>query len=261
MGNIIKFEFRKNFSSLIVWTFIALIISLIYLSVFPSFEKSAADFVDLLKSYPPATLKTLNINLDYIDKMEGFYPMVVGFVQLVSFAFAATLTLKIFCYEYKNKSVEFLLTKPRSRAMFFHTKILTVVFITTIYFIVVSAFNYLYILYLGDISFKNYFLMQFTVYMIILMSISFTSIFAIKFSHIRAYGGVGFIIAFGFYALNMIGTILNETKLQYLSIYGLFDLNKIVMDGYNITVMIVLFLIIIILHILGRIMYVRKDVL
>lgn len=261
MVNIIKFEFRKNIISLLVWAISAIMLSFVYLSVFPTFSDAALDVEALLSTYPPAMLESLNINLEYISTMEGYYPMVVGFVQLVAFAFSATLTLKIFCMEYKNKSVEFLLAKPRSRTTFFNAKIITILLMNTLFFVLVSAASYGIIQSLTEMSFKNFMIIQATIYIIMILAMFLTSIFAVIFSKVRGYDGIGFIIAFAFYAINILASILEEAKLSYLSLYGIFDFNELFMDGYNITTLIVLAVISILSYVIALTIYRRKDVL
>ncbi len=261
MVNIINFEFRKNFTSLLVWASSAIILSIVYLSVFPTFSDASLDLEGLLSTYPQAMLESLNINLEYISTMEGYYPMVVGFIQLVAFAFSATLTLKVFCMEYKNKSVEFLLAKPRSRTTFFNAKIITILLMNTLFFTVVSIADYAIIQAFTEMSIKNFMVIQFSIYIIMLLAMFLTSIFAVLFSKIRGYDGIGFIIAFAFYAINVLSSILEEAKLSYLSLYGIFDFNELLSDGYNITTLIILALIALVFYVSALTVYKRKDVL
>ncbi|MFV0424761.1 MAG: ABC transporter permease subunit [Bacilli bacterium] len=261
MGNIIKFEFKKNISSLLIWLMIPALISVVYLSVYPSFSEAAFDVEKLLSSYPEEMLRVLNINVNSISKMESYYPMVLGFLQLIAFAFSATLTLKIFCKEYKNKSIEFILSKPRSRATFFNAKIISIVLLNGIFFILLSIIDFIIIKVLSDMSFINFLLQQLTIYIIMIVATLITSIFAIKFNKIRGYDGVGFIIAFSFYFINILATILDESKLAYLSIYGIFDLNAIISEGYNFVTLAILFTFGVVLYVISLTMYKKKDVL
>ncbi len=260
MGNIIKFELKNNFVSMLLWTLIAFFISGIYLSIYPTFKTSADEFSKVFESYPKEFLSTLNIDVTNLSSMEGFYPMVIGFLQLVSFAFVSSLTLKVYCNEYKNKSIEFLMTKPRSRKTFFNAKLVSILVISLIYFTLVSAFNFTFIFVVSDMTLKNYLLMQLTVLIVMITAILITTLFSLKFSHLRTYSATGFIIAFAFFAINVLANILDDAKLKIISIYEIFDLNEVV-TGYKITDIIILFVFWIILYILMLNLYSRKDVL
>lgn len=261
MVNIIKFQFKKSILSLIVWLSIAILLSIVYVSIYPTFRDAAGELEALLSTYPPAMLESMNIDLANIAAIEGYYPMVIGFISLVSFAFAATNTLKVFCMEYKNKSVEFLMAKPRTRTTFFNAKMLTVLLLNTTYFVLLSIFNYLLINVLTDMTIKNFMLLQSSIFIIMILSTFLTSVLAVRFSKIRGYDGVGFIIAFGFYAISILSAVLDDVKLAYISIYGMFDFNEILSDGYNITTLAILALICIGLYVVSLTIYKRKDVL
>ncbi|MFV0499517.1 MAG: ABC transporter permease subunit [Bacilli bacterium] len=261
MVNIVKFEYKNNIASLMGWIVFATIISIVYLSVFPSFESSSIDLEKLLSSYPKEMLSSLNINIEYISKMEGYYPMVIGFVQIIAFAFSSTITLKIFCKEYKNKSVEFILSKPRSRNTFYVAKIIAVILLIITFYLFVFILNLIIIRLISNMSINNYIIEHSSVLIVMMLASSMTSVIAVIFSKIRGYDGFGFIIAFGFYFLNIISSIFNDGVLAKLSIYGLFDYNNLLINGYSLKFIIHIILLTLIFNVISNMIYSKKYVL
>lgn len=118
MKLLVKTEFKRNFRSFLLWATIIIGLSLLMLSLYPTFQGSFGDIEAFLSAYPEAFLEAFGIGEGGLDMttaygwfgMEGYL-----FVVLIGGSYAAILGSSILSKEEDDKTIEFLLSKPISR--------------------------------------------------------------------------------------------------------------------------------------------------
>ncbi len=261
MSNIVKFELKQGYKSLIGWLGGALLLSLVYISVYPVFRDSIDEFQTILDAFPQEVLIGLGMDVTLFTSFEGYYIFILSLVSLVAFSFAATISLKMFSKEYRNKSIEFLFTKPKKRLNIYTQKVVATALLISIFFIVLTLVNYIIAVMMDEVDMMLFVQLNLTVYFIMLVGSMVCINISIIFNKIRSSGGVGFLIAIAFYFFNVLGDILEIDALNYISIYGLFDTNTIADDGITLAMIIPGVVVYIGLYLLGLVLYKRKDVL
>ncbi len=261
MNNIIKFELKNSYKSLIIWFLGIFLIVVLFASIYPAFAKELDQFISLMNNFPDAVIAALSIEIESWNTFLGFYGYILSYINLLLFSFAASSAIRMFNKEYRTKSIEFLFTKPLKRSKIFISKysaliILNIIIFTILLLLTLGA-NYLY----GSNSIKEICVVLLGTFLIQILAMNFAIIFAILFTKIKGSGAVGFLIALVFFFVEVIGNILEEVFLQKLSIYGMFNANKIYDFGYEVSSLIIFSVVVIVCFSLGIILYERKDVL
>ncbi len=256
MFNITKFEIKHNLISLLTWTIALCVVGTIYISMFSVIENSFEDFKNILESYPNAVLDIIGMDLNHMTTFSGYYSFVLTFINIISFAFAASITLKIFIKEYKNKSVEFISTKPITRKNIVLQKTLAIIVVLTIAIILYTNIMYILVLSVSDLSYLKFVELNLSTYLIMLYAMVVAFLVSTIFRKLRNSGSSAFIIAFGFYFIYIIGTLVESNELIYMSIYGLFEY-----PALNYLAILTASAIIITIYIVAIVINNRKDVL
>ncbi len=113
--NMFLHELKAYRKSTIVWTCALVAVSILFLSLFPSFSKDVAEFNKILESFPEGVRKALGISIDTISTFIGFYSYVFLYIVLCGSIQAMNLGVSILSKEVREKTADFLLTKPVTR--------------------------------------------------------------------------------------------------------------------------------------------------
>jgi len=108
-------ELRANFKSLLIWSGITILFVLVGFSKFSAFYGNA-DLLVVLDSMPPSLLQALDINAFNLTSVTGFFGIMVIYFSLILSISAAMWGSDIISKEERDKTVEFSLTLPVSRA-------------------------------------------------------------------------------------------------------------------------------------------------
>ncbi len=262
MNNVFKFELNRNYKSLIGWLIGGILFSLTYSFMYPVFENDVADFTSVLSSYPDSVLAIIGINnlAELLSSFEHFYAFVINFLSLICFTFASVLTIKILGSEFENNSVQFIFTKPISRTQIFIWKIISIVVLITGFFIILATTNYLIASTFTDVNLEKFISINIPQLFIMYVASAISVLVVTVTKKIKSPAGLGFLIAFSFYFINVIAAIVESNELNYISIYRIFDLQDILMNSYAINDYIITTILYIILIIIGFVLYRRRDV-
>lgn len=124
------------------WACAMIALAALFLSLYPSMVSESADFTSLLEGYPASVRAMLGINLEYISTILGFYSMVFVYIALCGGIQAMHLGASILSKEARERTADFLLVKPVSRARIVSAKLLaalTAILVTDLVFFLVTA--------------------------------------------------------------------------------------------------------------------------
>ena len=113
--NIFFRELRANFKSLLIWSGIVILFSLVGFSKFSAYYNNPS-MLALLDSMPPAMLSALSVSAFNLTTVSGFFGIMIVYFGLI-LAIAATMWGSgVISKEERDKTVEFSLTLPVTRA-------------------------------------------------------------------------------------------------------------------------------------------------
>jgi len=223
MNQYIITEFKRQLSSLILWTAIICGLSILMLSIYPTFKDSFSELEAMLDAFPPAILEVFGLGEGGLDMstpygwygMEGYL-----FVVLIGGSYAGILGSTILSQEEDDQTIEFLLSKPISRNQILFGKALVV--ITNLIILNIILFVTLLIAFslIGDLIFLTTLLLVIGPFLLqlIFASISFAiSIFVTKSRKVMSVS-LGLVI--GLFFLDIIATLTDELNfLKYITPY------------------------------------------
>ena len=194
---------------------------------------SRAGVESMLGSFPPALAAAFGLQLDNLFSFGGFFSFGFLYYSLFGAIMVAVLGLDLFSREKREKCMDFLLTKPRTRSRLFFEKILaamTLILLSNALFI--SAVLSLYRAYApAPLLLGNALLAASSLLLteLVLFAVAvFTAVFARK---IRSVSATATAIGFAGFLLSALHSLLEEDKLRYITPFKYFDAAKAFFDG------------------------------
>lgn len=123
--NIFLRELRSNFKSLVIWSGIVLLFNVVGFTKFSAFYGNP-DLLSIIDSMPPAMISALSMNAFNLTTVTGFFGIMVVYFGLVLSIAAAMWGTDIISKEERDRTVEFSLTLPVTRAKVVTAKIAAV---------------------------------------------------------------------------------------------------------------------------------------
>lgn len=229
--NIFRHELRAYRKSTIIWSLSLILIIVLFMSFYSSFAKDADEFINLLQNYPESIRKAFGINLDHFFSILGFYSYPLTFITLCGAIQAMNLGISIVSKEVREKTADFLLTKPITRTQVLTAKLLAAITSIAITFIVYFAAASVTALQVRTeaFNFKTFFLLSLTFLFIQLIFLAIGIIISVLVPKIKSVLTVSLATVFAFYFLGMFSTASGEEVKRYLSPFKYFD-NAYIMD-------------------------------
>lgn len=261
--NIFLHELRAYRKSTIIWTVSLVAMVILFLSIFPSFSKDADEFQKLLEGYPEAVRKAIDLELDTVFTILGFYSYSFLYITLCGAIQAMNLGTSIVSKEVREKTADFLLTKPVTRPKIMTSKLLaalTSLIITNMVFIFASNVMASQVA-TEDYSSKGLFLISFSLFLIQLIFLALGLIISVVARKIKSVITVSLSTVFTFFIISMLSSASGDGAKRYLSPFEYFDTAYIIEHSrYETTFLAVGMAIILISIIASYVVYTKKDI-
>jgi len=123
--NILRRELKRNLRSWLIWTVSIALFVVFTLSFFPTMAKEGAKWDELMAQLPPQFSMALNLDQLNMSDLLGWFGT-ESYLMLMLFGgiYAAMLGASIVSKEEGDRTIEFLLAKPVSRAQIITQKLL-----------------------------------------------------------------------------------------------------------------------------------------
>jgi ABC-2 type transport system permease protein len=223
--NILLHELKAYRKSTIIWTISLIMVVALFLSFYPSFTKDTEEFRKLLEGYPAALREAFGINLDNFFSILGFYCYGLSFVTLCGAIQAMNLGTSIISKEVREKTADFLLTKPVTRTTVLTNKLLAAlisIIITNIVFLA-AATLLAYQVATEDFNVSIFILLSLTVLFVQLIFLALGIIISVIVQRIKSVLTVSLATVFAFYFLGMFSSTSGDEAKRYLSPFKYFD--------------------------------------
>ncbi len=223
--NILLHELKAYRKSTIIWTISLIMVAALFMSFFPSFTKDTEEFRKLLEGYPAALREALGINMDTFFSILGFYCYGLSFVTLCGAIQAMNLGTSIISKEVREKTADFLLTKPVTRAAVLTNKLLAAlvsIIITNIFYIA-AATLLAYQVAAEDFNVTIFILLSLTVLFTQLIFLALGIIVSVIVQRIKSVLTASLATVFAFYFLGIFSSTSGDEAKRYLSPFKFFD--------------------------------------
>ncbi|NYE06123.1 ABC-2 type transport system permease protein [Bacillus niacini] len=261
--NILLHELRAYRKSTMIWTLSLIAVVALFMSFFPSFTKDTEEFRKLLEGYPVALREAFGINLDNFFSILGFYCYGLSFVTLCGAIQAMNLGTSIVSKEVREKTADFLLTKPVTRTAVLTNKLLAALISIIITNIIYLAAATLLAYQVATVDFKVsiFILLSLTVFFVQLIFLALGIIISVVVQRIKSVLTVSLATVFAFYFLGMFSSTSGDEVKRYLSPFKYFDTAYIIeKSGYEASFLITGAVVIIIAIGASFYIYAKKDI-
>lgn len=261
--NIFLHELRAYRKSTVVWTVSLVALVALFLSMYPSFSRDADEFKQMLEGFPVELRKAIGLSVDSIATLLGFFSYAFTYIKLAGAIQAMNLGTSILSKETRDKTADFLLTKPVTRAQIVTSKLLAAfvsLVLTNIVFIVgtmviaaaVAGNNF---------SRKELILVSGSLFIIQLMFLALGIIVSAAFPKIKSVISVSLGTVFGFFIIGMVSSTTDDKALRYFTPFNYFDSAYVIKNSaYENSFLAAAILFIIAAVSASYYLYVKKDV-
>ena len=261
--NMFWHELQAYRKSTLIWTFSLAALVILLLSMFPTFANNAAEVRKLLAGYPEGLLKALDLSLDNISSLLGYYPFVFVYVLLGGAIQAMNLGLSLLSKEARLKTADFLLTKPVTRRQVLTAKltaaVISLVFTNVSYLAVSSLMASL--VSPESYSIKIFLLISVTLFFVQLIFMSLGILISALIPQLKSVISVSLGTVFAFFIISMLDSSLGEATVRYLSPFEYFDSTYIIQNAtYETSYLLLTFAIVLVSITLSYVVYSRRDI-
>jgi ABC-2 type transport system permease protein len=258
--NIYLHELKANRKFALTWLIILLSVAALMIFMYISIGKDIDVFKKILSNYPPSLRNAFGINIDLLGSALGYYSSFVLTIVVVSSAIESMiLGLSILSKEIREKTADFLYSKPITRNQIITSKILASITLLVSSNIIYVIGLFFVLLSVSTVAFDlgTFMLLAFIPLFVQLIFFSLGIFVSAAMSKIKAVLPISMGIVFGFYMLN---TFADE-KLRIINPFKYFDAKYILNNSkYEFEYIILTFSIITILTALTYIIYRKKDI-
>ena len=261
--NMFLHELKAYRKSTIIWTLSLVALIVLFLSMFPAFSSDAAAFKKLLEGYPESVRKALGISIDSISSLLGFYSYVFGYVLLCESIQAMNIGVSIFSKEMREKTADFLLTKPVTRAQIVTAKLSAAIvslLITNIIY-TAAASTVAFRVSKQSFDFTVFIMISLTAFFVGFMFLTLGMLVSVLAPKIKAVLSLSLSIVFAFFIISMFGSVLGDTAIRYVTPFQYYDSAYIIKhSAYEVSFIIVEIVFILAAAITSYIIYLKKDI-
>lgn len=261
--NIFLHELKSFRKSTTLWTISLAIVIIVYFSLFPSFSRDIEQIRNLLQGFPEAIRIGMGITLDSFANVLGYYSFPFSFIVLIGSIQAMNLGTSIISKEIREKTADFLLTKPIKRTQVLTSKILagiTSLVITNVIYIVVANITASAVKN-DDYSFKIFFMISITLLFVQLIFMSLGVIVSVILPRIKSVLPISLATVFIFYFMSFLSSTAGDDVIRYITPFKYFDPAYIIENrGYETPFVIITLVFIAASIIASYVIYSKKDI-
>ena len=261
--NIFRFEMKQNFRSTLIWALALAAVCFFFMAIYPSYANNAEDVRLLLHDWSDSALAAFGLDLNTFFSLEGFYSFTFVYIALCGAVQAMNLGLSIISKEYRNKTADFLLTKPVSRQQILTGKLSAVftLLVCTNLIYIAASFLAAQLFKIEDYDRLILLLMSMSLFFIQIVFAALGVLTALLFRSIKSVISVSLSVVFGFFIIYMLDAILKEEWVRYLTPFKYFDTGYIVQHAsYDLPYVIAAVIVVIAAVAASTILYVKQDV-
>lgn len=258
------FELKAGLKKTIAWSLALSLLLLLFMSMFTLFKQDAADTIKIFEGFPPAFRSAFGMYLDKFFTIPGFYAFIFGYASLCGGIQAMHYGLEVITKEQRMKTADFLMTKPVKRAEVLMAKLLaelSLIVLTNLVFVGVSWLMAITVSQGETFDGTAFNLIALSMFLIQLFFLLFGIMVGSLSKRMKSVLPTTLGLVFLFYATSMLGSIIGEEKVHYLTPFKFFDTNYIIENGsyegqYGIWLLVLLAVFIVVSYI----QYTRREI-
>ena len=261
--NIFLHELKAYRKSTIIWTCSLISLIVLLLGIYPSFAKEAEAFKKVLEGFPEPVRKALGLSVDNMASILGFYAYTFLYLTLCGAIQAMNLGTSIISKEVREKTADFLLTKPVTRTKIMTSKLLAALaslVITNVVYLATASIM-MSIMKTKDFNIKIFLLLSLSLFFIQLIFLALGIIISVIARKIKSVLPISLSTVFGLFFIGALAATSGEGALRYISPFKYFDTAYIIKNSsYEASFIIVAMGFIIAAITASYLIYCKKDI-
>lgn len=260
--NVFGRELKMLRLSTLIWAVALSGIVLMYISLYPTFSSDAELTKKMFENFPPAFKAAFGINVDTMLSFLGFFAFTFTNLTLFASIHAMNTGVSILSRESRSKTTDFLLSKPRSRTSLFVQKYLAGIAVVFVVWMIVTIVAFGLAKAFGAGDFDVWRFGQLMGALLILQMWFFAcGMFVTQLRpKLKSTIPTTLAVTFGFFMLSILGAILGDEKLRYVSPYRLFDYIGIASgSGYEMVYVVIAAVTFVAMFVATYLIYARRD--
>lgn len=261
--NIFKREIKACRRSFIIWTVSLIFLIISGLSEYSAYSKTGGSLEEMLMSMPESLQRLFGFGTLNYELGIHYYGALYLYIALLVTFHSISLGMGIIAKEERDRTAEFLLTKPISRTRILNLKMLAALAMVIVYNLVNLSFTYLMLAYYakGQSYAKDLILLSLGLLMMQLVFMSFGMLTAAIFGRKKKASAICSGVILTMFMLAIIVDMLPGTDpLKWITVFQYYDAKDILTGEFNI-----LFVVISVVLILGSVtgtycFYRRRDI-
>lgn len=227
--NVFLREVSAYRKSTIIWmASLAGMVALFMIGMYPTFTADVEASQALIANLPEAVRAAFDISLGNFFTIFGFYAYFLTFASVAGSIQAMNIGAGIIAKEFAGKTADFLLAKPVTRP-----KVLTAKLAAALLSVVLTSAAFAVVGYLAalvatsgtseTVKVGTFALLSLTLLFIQLFFLALGALFAVLIPKIKTAVSVSLPTVFGFYIIGMLGELLENDKVRYMTPFKYFD--------------------------------------
>jgi ABC-2 type transport system permease protein len=261
--NIYLHELRAYRKSTVIWTFSLVGIAVVFMLMFPTIARDIDEYKKVIGGFPVAVQQALGLQVDTFGSVLGFYSYVFVYISLCGAIQAMNLGTSIVSKEVREKTADFLLTKPITRSAVLTAKIcasFTSILLTNMIYVVGAGFI-VSVVATAEYSTKAFLLISVSLFLLQVMFLAIGVLVSVYFPKIKSVISVSLGSVFAFFIIGMLSSTGEGESKRFLSPFKYFDSYYIMEHrSYETPYLVVGVGIVVAAVIASYIFYVKKDI-
>ncbi|RLQ93771.1 ABC transporter permease subunit [Falsibacillus albus] len=231
--NIYIHELKAYRKSTMLWTALLVFLLILFMSLFPSIAHDFDEFKKILEGFPEGVRKAIGLQVESMGTVVGFYSYTFLYLTLCGAIQGMNFGISIVSKETREKTADFLLTKPVTRKKVLSSKILaaiTSLIVTNVIFII-AAVLLANLVKTEAYSLKIFLMISLTLFFIQMIFFSMGILIAVVFSKIKSVITVSLGVVFMFFMVGLLAAVGGEDGGHYFSPFKYFDTAYIIRNS------------------------------
>lgn len=231
--NMFLHELKAYRRSTLIWTSALVVLIILFLSMFPSISKEAEEFKKILEGFPEAIRMALGLSVENIGSILGYYSYIFLYISLIGAIQAMNLGMSIVSKEVREKTADFLLTKPVTRTQIMTSKLLAAFssLVITNMFYLVAATMMSSLVETREYNIKTFLLLSLTLFFLQLIFLALGIIVTVMLPKIKSILSITLGTVFAFFIMGALASTTGDQALRYLTPFKYFDFAYIVQNS------------------------------
>lgn len=256
-------ELKAYRNMTVIWIMALSVLACVFLLMYPAFANDVVVSKSIISNLPPAIRNAFELSTNGFFTIYGFFAYLTTFLVLAGAVQSMNLGVNVLSKEDSGKTADFLLTKPVSRRRVFICKVLAVfslIIVTNIIFCAVSLVT-AKLVSVDSFSSHTFLLISGILFLVQMFFMALGLLLSLIIPKIKSSIVVALPTVFAFFIVGMLGSILGDDNIKYLSPFKFFDHNYIINNNnYELKFLIIDAVFVAIVIIVSYVIYIKKDI-